>query len=260
MLNRRAVALIVSIFATTLVTGGDPALAKGQGQANGNNGTLKVHELGTPSGTENNDPKVCTFNLEGFGFDNFQSGYVMIAVQGGDKPQGEGVGPVPVGPANAAGYFETQYFNLKSGHYKVTLYGKETGGKSDADAKAKSKVFKVNCPAPMPVPAPTPVPTPEPTSAPVPTPTPTSKPTPNVPQETPNTSIPVYPQTPVEDATPTPASAPTAAPIAAIPAELPETGGADNALFNLFMMVTTFVTYVGVYTVRSSKFRSLFGK
>src|SRR4051794_36256679 len=50
--------------------------------AEGNNGTLKVHEFGTPSGTESNDPKVCVFNFEGFSFDVGQTGYIVIEGQG----------------------------------------------------------------------------------------------------------------------------------------------------------------------------------
>ncbi|MEO7617218.1 MAG: hypothetical protein ABIS59_00075 [Candidatus Saccharibacteria bacterium] len=112
----------------------------------GNNGTIKIHEQGTPSGTESNDPKVCTFNIEGFGFDPGQAGYVTFDVQGGDAPTGVDAGPYTVGPANASGYFDTQYFNLSAGHYKATLYGKDSAGAIDLkDVKAKSKVFKVTC-------------------------------------------------------------------------------------------------------------------
>lgn len=116
-----------------------------------NNGTLKVHEKGTPSGTESNDPKVCSFNFEGFGFDASQTGYVLIEVQGGSAPVGQNAGPFTVGPANQDGYFESVYFNdgagptVKNGTYKATLYGKQLPGGELQDEKAKSKVFKVNC-------------------------------------------------------------------------------------------------------------------
>jgi hypothetical protein len=97
----------------------------------GNNGTLKIHEQGTPDGTPNNDPKVCTFNVEAFNLDAGQSGYLMFDVQGGDAPQG----------VNANGYAASQYFSPPAGHYKATLYGKA----DLTDVKAKSKVFKVTC-------------------------------------------------------------------------------------------------------------------
>jgi len=107
----------------------------------GNNGTLKIHELGTPAGTPNNDPKVCTFNVEAFGLDAGQSGYLVFTVQGGDSPTGVDAGPFSVGPASATGYFATDYYGLAAGHYKATLYGKA----DLTDVKAKSKVFKVTC-------------------------------------------------------------------------------------------------------------------
>ena len=130
-----------------------------QAQANtktapkGNNGTLKVHEKGTPRATENNDPKVCVFNFEGFGFDLGQSGYIEITGQGQSK--GKKYGPFDFGPTVKAdkhvSFAETEYFNdggvrVANGHYKATLYGKQTGGSVDyKDVKAKSKVFKVTC-------------------------------------------------------------------------------------------------------------------
>lgn len=127
----------------------------------GNNGTLKVHEEGTPSGTESNDPKVCVFNFEGFGFDEGQTGYLMFEPQGGSQPQGESAGPFEVGPADEDGYFASPYFNdedgpaIKNGTYKVTLYGKRLPSGELADEKAKSKVFKVECEEVPPPPPPT---------------------------------------------------------------------------------------------------------
>ena len=60
----------------------------------GNNGTLKIHEAGTPDGTPNNDPKVCTFNVEAFNLDPGQTGYLVFEVQGGDAPHGGELGPI----------------------------------------------------------------------------------------------------------------------------------------------------------------------
>ena len=107
----------------------------------GHNGTLKIHESGTPDGTPNNDPKVCTFNVEGFGLDAGQTGYLVFTVQGGDAPEGVDSPAFSVPAADANGYFATQYFTPPAGHYKATLYGKA----DMTDAKAKSKVFKVTC-------------------------------------------------------------------------------------------------------------------
>jgi hypothetical protein len=116
-------------------------LVAAAGAAAGNNGTLKIHELGTPYGTPNNDPKVCTFDVEAFGLDAGQSGYLTFDVQGGDAPQGVAAGPFDFGPAGANGYTVSQTFSPPAGHYKATLYGKA----DLTDVKAKSKVFKVTC-------------------------------------------------------------------------------------------------------------------
>jgi len=107
----------------------------------GNNGTLKIHESGTPDGTPNNAPKVCTFNVEAFNLDAGQSGYLVFSVQGGDAPQGVDAGPFAFGPADVNGYYASEYFGLANGHYMATLYGKA----DQTDVKAKSKVFKVTC-------------------------------------------------------------------------------------------------------------------
>lgn len=117
---------------------------------NGNKGTIKIHEQGTPSGTQSNDPKVCTFNVEGFGFDTHQTGYLKFDVQGGDKPSGVNAGPYSFGPTSSTGYYATQYFHLQPGHYKATLYGKQLPTGALTDVKAKSKVFKVTCATPTP--------------------------------------------------------------------------------------------------------------
>ncbi len=177
-----AAALLVSLLAITRPVSAD---------APGNNGTLKVHEQGTASGTESNDPKVCVWNFEGFSFDAGQDGYVMIDGQGNTDGS---YGPYDFGPTNATGYAETDYFNdvdgpsIPDGHYKATLYGKDLPSEDInlKDVKAKSKVFKIICDGDTPEPTPTegqPTPTegqPTPTEGqPTPTegqPTPTDKP------------------------------------------------------------------------------------
>jgi hypothetical protein len=144
--------------------------------SNANNGTLKIHEQGTPSGTEENDPKVCVFNIEGFGFDAGQTGWIVFETQGGDQPTGTNAGPFDFGPADANGFYATAYFNLDPGHYQAALLGKKDAQGNVSDVKAKSKVFKVDCATTAPTPTPTaaPVgPTPTPTATPTPTPTPT---------------------------------------------------------------------------------------
>jgi len=116
-------------------------LVAAAGVSAGNNGTLKIHEQGTPNGTPNNDPKVCTFNVEAFGLDAGQTGYLVFTVQGGDAPTGVDSPPFAFGPADGNGYRASEYFSPPAGHYKATLYGKA----DLTDVKAKSKVFKVTC-------------------------------------------------------------------------------------------------------------------
>ena len=110
--------------------------------ADGNNGTIKIHQSTSPAGTPNNEPKVCTFNVEGFGFDVGQQGYIRFEVQGGDAPQGVDPG-VNEHVTAVDGSFSSNYHTLRPGHYKATLYDDVTG-----EEKAKSKVFKVTCCSP----------------------------------------------------------------------------------------------------------------
>ncbi len=133
---RRPRPLIAALTAAALIW-----LIAAAGALAGNNGTLKIHEQGTPDGTPNNDPKVCTFNVEAFNLDPGQSGYLVFSVQGGDAPEGTAAGPFAFGPADPSGYYASGYFSLDAGHYKATLYGKA----DLTDVKAKSKVFKVTC-------------------------------------------------------------------------------------------------------------------
>jgi hypothetical protein len=169
--------VVTSLLATAI--GGPSAAGVAAADPRGNNGTIKIHELGTPSGTESNDPKVCVFNVEGYGFDVGQRGHLMFTVQGGDAPRGENAGPYNFGPTQASArhrsYYETEYITLKPGHYRATLHGKKGATINLKDVKAKSEVFKVECEDTQ-GPTPTPTPTP-PGQTPAPTPTPTVAPT-----------------------------------------------------------------------------------
>lgn len=146
-----AIATIAYVSAVVLITIASvvPVAATSLDKANQqkNIGVLKVHEIGTPSGTENNDSKVCTFNLEGFGLDAGRFGYLQFQTQGNNSHDNTVLtAKYTLGAANEDGYAISQDFNvgggiIPNGHYKVTLYGK-----SDlTDQKAKSKVFKVDC-------------------------------------------------------------------------------------------------------------------
>jgi hypothetical protein len=152
---------------------GSAVAAGGAAGTPGNKGTLKVHEQGTPSGFEDNDPKVCIFNFEGFFFDEGQTGYIMIDGQGQSSGS---FGPISFGPTDVDGFYATEYVNdggltVPDGHYKATLYGKQLPGGVLEDVKAKSKVFKVICEATT---SPTPTET-ETTESPTPTDTETTE-------------------------------------------------------------------------------------
>jgi len=205
-----ALALVGPSAAGALATGGPP----------GNNGTIKIHELGTPSGTESNDPKVCVFNVEGYGFDVGQRGYLMFTVQGGDSPHGTNAGPYNFGPTQASAqhrsYYETEYFRLQPGHYKATLYGKKGDTINLKDVKAKSKVFKVECEA-----------TQGPSSPPPTTPPPSTPPPSTPPPSTPPPSTPPPSTPPPGQPTPTPTVAPTAGGATPTPTVAP-TGGSGS--------------------------------
>jgi hypothetical protein len=140
------------ILLSFTVANAEQPLDVGNPNPPGNNSTLKVHKQGSESGFEDNEPKVCEFNFEGFDFDEDQEGYIVIEGQG--QSDGTDFGPYDIfGPADDEGYYATEYFNtdpgvddIDDGHYKATLYGKDTVGEINLeDEKAKSKVFKVEC-------------------------------------------------------------------------------------------------------------------
>lgn len=107
-----------------------------------NNGTLKVHDITSPAGTVNNEPKVCVFNFEGFGFDANESGIVTVDGQG--QTPGTNLLNVPLTINGTGKGASSPYVNdtnspymLAPGHYKATFTG--------AASSVKSKVFKVDC-------------------------------------------------------------------------------------------------------------------
>jgi hypothetical protein len=132
-IRRAAGATVAGLMLTAALTSGVMA---------GNNGTLKVHETGSPIGTEDTEPHVgCSFDIEAFGLDAGQTGFLVFSSQGGDGPIYADIGPIPFGPADGSGYAILGSFRLLTGHYDVTLYGKD----GVTELKAKSKVFHVTC-------------------------------------------------------------------------------------------------------------------
>ena len=144
---------------------------------NGDNGTVKIHRSTTPVGDRRNEPHVCTFYLDAFGFDPAQSvtWYIESWPPTGDRS----VVAHGMRTLDANGDGRTQDRSLPDGHYK--LFWNFTG----EHGAAKHKVFWVSCrAASTPTPSPTQTPTPSPTQTPgsgSASPTPSARPAPAAP-------------------------------------------------------------------------------
>src|SRR5262249_22190312 len=175
--------------------------AKAAVASKGDNGTVKIHRSTTPVTDPRNEPHVCIFYLDAFGFDPGQS--VSWQIKPGPPTGARSVvssGTLAL-DGNGAGF--TGDMTLPNGHYK--LFWNFPG----QHGKAKQKVFWVACGAPPP-PPPTP---PPPTSPPPTSPPPTSPP--------PTSSAP----TPPPPTSPAPSQAPAPGPSSDQPrGGLPTTG------------------------------------
>ncbi len=100
----------------------------------GDNGTVKVHQSTTTITDRRNEPKVCKFYLDAFGFDGIQnvSWYIM------SHPHGSKMLDDTI-RLNANGNGSTKVQTLPDGMYK--LYWNFVG----EHGAAKHKVFKVSC-------------------------------------------------------------------------------------------------------------------
>jgi hypothetical protein len=105
----------------------------------GSNGTAKTHEgdgLTTPERRQ--EPKVCTFRVEVFGFDRDQ----QVSFQVYDKAHGSDHQPVVTDTitTNQQGQgSSTEAYSLPDGRYKLVA------DSSDGTDKAEHKVFSVRC-------------------------------------------------------------------------------------------------------------------
>jgi hypothetical protein len=157
--------------------GAQPVAAHGKAPAavNGDNGTVKIHNSSTPVADRRNEPHVCIFYLDAFGFDAGQS--VSWQIKSWPPTGDRTVVDQGTLALDSAGNGRTTDQALPNGHYKLFwTFAGEHGA-------AKQKVFWVSCPSSTPTPtSPTPTPTctcqtstPGPTpSVPGPTPSPTS--------------------------------------------------------------------------------------
>jgi hypothetical protein len=178
--------------------GAAPTAGGGKAPAarNGDNGTVKIHRSTTPVSDPRNEPHVCIFYLDAFGFDPGQS----VSWQIKSWPPTGDRSVVSSGAlaldGNGGGF--TSNMTLPNGHYK--LYWNFTG----EHGRAKQKVFWVACPAPTPTTPPT---SPPPTSPPPTSPPPTSPPPTSSPPTVPPTPSPTAPsQAPAPGPSSSPAS------------------------------------------------------
>ncbi|MFC0849221.1 MULTISPECIES: hypothetical protein [Streptomyces] len=103
--------------------------------APGDNGDVKIHNLGTPFTDQRNEPKVCGFYLDAFNFDVAQG--ITWSIQ--TQPLRAGGATLSGAITLATGVGHTLPLSLPDGQYKLTW--NITGGKG----AGKHKVFKVDC-------------------------------------------------------------------------------------------------------------------
>ncbi|MEU6416322.1 LPXTG cell wall anchor domain-containing protein [Streptomyces spiralis] len=116
------------------------AHAASQNSHHGDNGTVKIHDAKTGEELRRNEPHVCTFYLDAFGFDGGQQVDWHIetwAPTGAVKGDTVKAGDITL---DADGHGRTEDLSLPDGHYK--LFWNFDGEKS---AAAKHKVFWTDC-------------------------------------------------------------------------------------------------------------------
>jgi hypothetical protein len=124
---------IATVAAATLALG-----AAGQAAAkNGNNGTVKVHRSTTPVTDRRNEPHVCVFYLDAFGFDPGQS--VSWQIKSWPPTGDRTVSSSGFLALDSSGDGRTSDMALPNGHYK--LFWNFTG----ENGFTKQMVFSVKC-------------------------------------------------------------------------------------------------------------------
>ncbi|WP_371651664.1 MULTISPECIES: hypothetical protein [unclassified Streptomyces] len=117
------------------LTGAALAGAPAAHAAPGDNGDVKIHNLGTPFTDQRNEPKVCGFYLDAFNFDVAQG--ITWSIQ--TQPLRAGGATLNGAITLATGTGHTVPLTLPDGQYKLTW--NITGG----NGAGKHKVFKVDC-------------------------------------------------------------------------------------------------------------------
>jgi len=146
---RRTAALASTALATAALAGAlvitpagaDQPDAGATGEAPGNRGTVKIHEVGTPEDDHRNEPQVCDFEIVGFGFpDDANLGITIEGHGGPNSGTGSFSSTVTAEQLSEEGDWVVDGPTLPDGMYK--LYVENT----TAPGGAKQKVFKVDCP------------------------------------------------------------------------------------------------------------------
>ncbi|UXY28042.1 LPXTG cell wall anchor domain-containing protein [Streptomyces sp. HUAS TT20] len=105
----------------------------------GDNGTVKIHDAKTGEELRRNEPHVCTFYLDAFGFDGVQEvDWHIEAWAPTAAPKGETVKSGAI-TLDGEGHGRTEDLSLPDGHYK--LFWNFDGEKG----AAKHKVFWTDC-------------------------------------------------------------------------------------------------------------------
>ncbi|MET9516738.1 LPXTG cell wall anchor domain-containing protein [Streptomyces sp. NPDC002994] len=107
----------------------------------GDNGTVKIHDATTGEELRRNEPKVCSFYLDAFGFDATQQvSWHIEAWANNELAKGEIVKSGSL-TLDGSGHERTADMTLPDGQYKLFWNFEGENG------KAKHKVFKTDCPA-----------------------------------------------------------------------------------------------------------------
>ncbi|MFI8291781.1 LPXTG cell wall anchor domain-containing protein [Streptomyces sp. ms191] len=129
-------ALVAALAGSLVLAPG--ALANGK--PHGDNGTVKIHDSKTGEEIKANQPKVCSFYLDAFGFDAGQKvDWHIEAWANNEKEKGETVKSGLI-TLDADGHERTEDMTLPNGQYKLFWNFEGENG------KAKHKVFKTDCP------------------------------------------------------------------------------------------------------------------
>ncbi|MFJ9774568.1 LPXTG cell wall anchor domain-containing protein [Kitasatospora sp. NPDC101157] len=203
------------------------AAAGGNGNGKGhpgNNGTVKIHDAATGQEDVRNEPKVCTFYLDSFGFDPNQDVLWAIFDMNSDMTEPVVFGDLPV---DDNGHIRTEDIDLPDGHYKlfwkaVPLVDGELPEHPDV-SNPKQKVFKVDCGGQTATPTPSGKPTKTPSAGPtsVPSTTPSHTPAPSHTPTPSQTPAPSHSATPSQTPTPSHSATPSTTPAPTTPATEP---------------------------------------